>query len=93
VKLWNRLFLTREQRRQSEAAKNDRQQLLQEIVQAHMDWVTAHNRLDFVVEKEQIDYSVYALEAAEKRFEMLMKQAKEANVSAVDFPRGRVMRG
>nr|WP_246079660.1 DUF2508 family protein [Paenibacillus piri] len=91
MRLWYRL--TREQRRRQEMEQNDKWQLMQEIERAHMEWVTAQKRLDFVLEKEQIDYAVFALEAAEKRFEMLLKQAKNLNVSAADFHRGRAMEG
>ncbi|NOU91984.1 DUF2508 family protein [Paenibacillus sp. LMG 31456] len=72
---------------------DDKLQLMQEIERAHMEWVTAQKRLDFVLEKEQIDYAVFALEAAEKRFEMLIKQAKNMKLSAIEVNRGRVMEG
>lgn len=51
--------------------------LVAEIRQAHSDWVSAQMRLDWVVEKDQIDYAIFALETAEKRYEMLLRQAKQ----------------
>jgi hypothetical protein len=93
LRLWHRLNLSREQRRKQEVETNDRQQLLQEIGRAHMDWITAQRRLDYVIEKDEIDYAVFALEAAEKRFEMLIRQAKNLKLSAADLNRGRVMEG
>ncbi len=48
----------------------------QEIRKAHLEWTTAQQRLEWVVEKDQIDYAIYALEAAEKRYVMLLRQAK-----------------
>lgn len=75
----------------SESFRQDRLQLLQEIRQAHMEWVTAQRRFDYVLEKEQIDYAVYALEAAEKRFEMLIKQAKNMNIIAGEVAVSRAM--
>ncbi|WP_243633322.1 DUF2508 family protein [Paenibacillus xerothermodurans] len=91
MKLWSRR--TGEEKQQAQLLENEQQQLMQEIRQAHADWVLAYKRLDYVIEKEQIDYAVYALEAAEKRFEMLLKQAKQMKLSGVDVPRGRVMHG
>ncbi|MCR8636143.1 MULTISPECIES: YaaL family protein [Paenibacillus] len=91
MRFWHRL--SRVQRRKSELEMNDKLQLMQEIERAHMEWVTAQKRLDFVLEKEQIDYAVFALEAAEKRFEMLIKQAKNLKLSAIEVNRGRVMEG
>ncbi len=48
----------------------------QEIRKAHLEWTTAQQRLEWVVEKDQIDYAIFALEAAEKRYVMLLRQAK-----------------
>ncbi|MFE5322585.1 DUF2508 family protein [Paenibacillus sp. NPDC056579] len=91
MKLWHRL--TGAHRKQQELLKNEGLQLLMEIEKAHSEWVNAQQRLDYVIEKEQIDYAVYAMEAAEKRFEMLIKQAKTMNLSAIDVYRGRAMGG
>lgn len=54
----------------------DKVSMLQEVRRAHADWKAAYLKLDWVVEKDQIDYAIYALEAAEKRYEMLLRQAK-----------------
>lgn len=51
--------------------------LIAEIKQAHSEWQAANLKLDWVVEKDQIDYAIYSLEAAEKRYEMLLRQAKQ----------------
>jgi hypothetical protein len=70
-----------------EEVRRDKLQLLQEIRKAHLEWITAQCRFDFVVEKDQIDYAIYALEAAEKRYEMLLKLAKQAHLSLIDSDR------
>lgn len=88
----NFLWFTKSKKKQLEQ-KNDRLQLLQEIDKAHSEWITAQCRLDYVLEKEQIDYAVYALEAAEKRFEMLIKQAKQMELSAIEVYRRRALEG
>ncbi|KPV57155.1 hypothetical protein QJ48_23695, partial [Paenibacillus sp. A3] len=69
----------------------DRLLLVEEIRKAHMEWEVAQRRFDYVVEKEQIDYAIFALEAAEKRFEMLLKQAKNLNISAREASAARSM--
>ncbi|WP_282938223.1 DUF2508 family protein [Paenibacillus sp. RC67] len=91
MKLWQRL--SSKHRKRMELMKNERMQLLLEIGIAHTEWVAAQQRLDYVIEKDQIDYAVYAMEAAEKRFEMLIKQAKQMKLSAIDVYRGRLMEG
>lgn len=55
----------------------DKVLMLQEVRRAHAEWRSAYHKLDWVVEKDQIDYAIYALEAAEKRYEMLLRQAKQ----------------
>ncbi|OAS15473.1 DUF2508 family protein [Paenibacillus oryzisoli] len=67
-----------------EELKQDKIMLIQEIHAAHQTWVAAQAHFEFAVDKDQIDYTIYAMEAAEKRFEMLIKQAKRLGVSLID---------
>lgn len=71
-------------RQKQEEMRKDKYELLQEIRKAHADWLVAQHRLDYALEKEQIDYAIYALEAAEKRYEMLIKSAKREKLSLID---------
>ena len=52
-------------------------ELVSEIWKAHQDWVVAQQKLDYARSHDQIDYAVYIIEAAEKRYDMLLRQAKE----------------
>lgn len=61
---------------------NAEKDLLTQVRQAHLDWVCAQQRFDNALDKDQIDYAVYSLEAAEKRYGMLLKQAKAAKLKA-----------
>ncbi|WNR44318.1 DUF2508 family protein [Paenibacillus roseipurpureus] len=65
----------------------DKVLLIQEIRAAHQSWVAAQAHFEFALDKDQIDYCIYALGAAEKRFEMLIKQAKRLGVSLIDSDR------
>ncbi|GGA15914.1 hypothetical protein GCM10008018_70760 [Paenibacillus marchantiophytorum] len=65
----------------------DKQLLIQEIRAAHQTWVAAQAHFEFALDKDQIDYAIFAMEAAEKRFEMLIKQAKKLGVSLIDSDR------
>ncbi|UUZ82207.1 YaaL family protein [Paenibacillus sp. P26] len=73
--------------------RTEQVELVREIQKAHMEWQIAQKRLDYVVEKEQIDYVVYAMEAAEKRFEMLLKQAKQSKVTRAEVCASREVEG
>ncbi|MCI3926803.1 YaaL family protein [Paenibacillus sp. TRM 82003] len=61
---------------------SDAAQLLEQLKVAHTDWICAQQRLDYVVSEDEIDYAIFALETAEKRYGILLKQAKAMNVSA-----------
>lgn len=60
--------------------QTEREELIRELEQAKADWNNARNKLDHVVDKDQIDYVIYLLEAAEKRYNMLLKKAKQKNI-------------
>jgi hypothetical protein len=55
----------------------DRHQLVEEIRKARKEWSEAQARLDWAIGKDHIDYAIYALETAEKRYEMLLRIAKQ----------------
>ncbi|WP_217562873.1 DUF2508 family protein [Paenibacillus sp. GbtcB18] len=63
-------------------AEQDKQELLAEIRLAHSQWKTAQHHFEHALEKDEIDYAIYAIEAAEKRYEMLLRQAKKLNVTS-----------
>jgi len=64
--------------------------LIREIEKARREWAIAQQKLDYVAEPDQIDYAIYCLEAAEKRYEMLLRQAKKAKLSLLDPDTGRI---
>lgn len=54
----------------------DKSSLVNEIAKARIEWSEAQERLDWAIGKDHIDYAISALETAEKRYEMLLRQAK-----------------
>lgn len=80
-------------RRETDPLLKDKQALVKEIRAAQCDWQHALNRLDHVSGSDQIDYAIFALEAAEKRYEMLLKNAKRMNVHVLDVGMGRAAEG
>lgn len=50
--------------------------LIEELWRAHKDWMVAQRKLDFAIDKDEIDYAIYITEAAERRYDMLIRQAK-----------------
>jgi hypothetical protein len=62
----------------------ERMLMIQEIEKAKSDWISAQLKLDHVIEHDQIDYAIYSLEAAEKRYEMLIRQAKRMKLHLLE---------
>jgi len=60
----------------------DKQQLLQEIRKAQQEWRCAREKFDYAHSKDEIDYAILTLEAAEKRYDMLIKDAKRLRLKA-----------
>ena len=58
--------------------------IIKEIEKAKNEWICAQIKLDYVIENDQIDYAIYALGAAEKRYNMLIRQAKQININFKD---------
>ena len=71
----------------------DKQELLKEIHNAQSAWQHALQRLDYAVSHDEIDYAIFALEAAEKRYEMLLKTAKRLSVHVLQDGMGRAAGG
>lgn len=80
---WNRAA-ARERSKEVHAITQDKLKLIEEIRKAHTDWQTAQIQLNYVLDKDQIDYAIFALEAAEKRYEMLLRLAKKSDLLAYD---------
>ncbi|XEC94853.1 DUF2508 family protein [Paenibacillus tarimensis] len=55
--------------------------LIKEIHDAHRDWVNAQRHFEYALGKDQVDYAIFAIEAAEKRYEMLLRHAKSLPVA------------
>jgi hypothetical protein len=88
---WRTIFGLRV--RETDPYLKDKQELLKEIRVAHTDWQHALTRLDYASDQDEIDYAIFALEAAEKRFEMLLKSAKRLRIHVLDVGTGRTMEG
>ena len=50
-------------------------ELAQLVEKARREWLAAQNAFDFVTEPELVDYAIFALQAAERRYVYLLKLA------------------
>lgn len=60
----------------AEIEKNERQRLIEEIRLAEREWRLAEWRFHDALGPDHVDYAIYCLEAAERKLDMLLRQAK-----------------
>lgn len=70
--------------------KEDRQtalrsQLERDLWEAHRQWKLARERLDQALGADEVDYAVLMLEAAEKRYDMLLRKAKTVGLERAEW--------
>jgi hypothetical protein len=61
---------------EQDGKRDEREQLLEDVRQAHLEWTMAQWRFHDAIGYDQVDYAIYALEAAEKKYDMLLRKAK-----------------
>lgn len=71
----------------------EKQVLYDELQDARVQWQHAVQKLDYVTDHDQIDYVIYSMEAAEKRYEMLLKNAKRMNIHILRDNLGKTAEG
>lgn len=77
-------------RKMEDPLLEEKMQIVRELRQAHQEWTIAQHKIDYALEKEQIDYAIYSLETAEKRYEMLLKQAKRLQIHILELSSSRL---
>lgn len=70
---------------QSANNKMDERAWVALINEALKDWKAAENNFNFFTDLDLVDYSIFSINAAQKRYLHLIRKAKELNVLA-DFP-------
>lgn len=69
-----------------------RLQVYQDVRQAHAEWEMAQMYFEYAVEHDQIDYAIYMLEAAERKYQMQLRQAKKIKLNWLHVDHGKVKR-
>jgi hypothetical protein len=88
--MWRKWFKRREKsvKVQETAVKDEISQLYHEIIAAKRDWDNALRHFEYADGKDHIDYAIFAIEAAEKRYEMLLRKAKAMNIEWTKWIKG-----
>ncbi|MBA9087782.1 hypothetical protein FHR92_004273 [Fontibacillus solani] len=62
--------------------------LYQEVTRARREWEQACWAFQNAVGKDEVDVAIYTLEAAERKYQIQLKEAKQANVEWDVFKHG-----
>ncbi len=60
-----------------EPIKDRMKRLRREIAEAQREWENASRFFQYAEGSDQVDYAIYAIISAEKRYEMLLRKAKQ----------------
>jgi hypothetical protein len=70
---------------QAQETNNDASILAREIWEAHKELKIAELKLNEAVKPDQIDYAIHITEAAEKRLNMLIREAREQQLDVSEI--------
>jgi hypothetical protein len=93
VRTWESLLEKKKAYQAKYLAEQEHARLIKEVRDAQQEWFEARQQLNLVSGSDQVDCAIYGFEAAQKRYEMLLRQAKGLKLIATDiyFPRQRVI--
>ena len=57
-------------------------QIVSSVIKAKNEWLAAQNYFDNVSDPDLVDYAIYEMEAARKKYMYLLKQAKSTGNTA-----------
>ncbi|WP_408635020.1 DUF2508 domain-containing protein [Paenibacillus phocaensis] len=65
-----------------------KRELYEEVIHAHREWERASIAFQEAVGHDEVDVAIYTLEAAERRYQIQLKAAKQARVDWDAFRNG-----
>lgn len=57
--------------------------LVASIAEAQQQWLSARSQFDFVCDPDLVDHVVFSMDAAEKRYMFLLREAREHGVTVL----------
>lgn len=86
-KVWDHILLEEPATKESSELKGPAH-VLQAIEEARREWVTARMYFDSVTDPDLVDHAIYSIEAAERKYMYLLRQAKAHGFSQIPEPPG-----
>ncbi|OZB90017.1 hypothetical protein [Paenibacillus sp. XY044] len=71
--------------RQYKEEQEEKWTVYNDVQNAHAEWKLARMRFEEALGQDQIDYAIYMLEAAERKYQMHLKQAKNIGLNRVQM--------
>lgn len=78
-------WLSGSKKKQRELEHQEKEYILSEVVKAQRDWEKAHLAFQEAVGKDEVDFAIYTLEAAEKRYQIKLKEAKRIKLNVREY--------
>lgn len=63
-------------KRESRQLEEEQSQVYADVEKARQEWERAMKQFEYALGKDEIDYAIYVLEAAERKYQIHLKQAK-----------------
>ncbi|MFC5651919.1 DUF2508 family protein [Paenibacillus solisilvae] len=82
---WKNFWQSKKKKKYDAGVHKEALELYAEIQLAKKEWDNAGRYFEYAVGKDQIDYAIFAIEAAEKRYEMLLRRAKLHRVETSEW--------
>lgn len=80
---WNRSAKTNQEATITAEEQEKMWNVFMDVRKSQMEWERAHLMFQEATGQDQIDYAIYMLEAAERKYQMNLKQAKQLNLNSV----------
>lgn len=80
---WNRFSKSNPEKMITAEEQEKMWSVYMDVRKSQMEWERAHMLFQEAMGQDQIDYAIYMLEAAERKYQINLKQAKQLKLNSV----------
>ncbi|WP_342416219.1 DUF2508 family protein [Paenibacillus sp. FSL R10-2782] len=84
--MWERVKQNFRRQEHGKSEAEYRQELFAQIRASHADWLRAHRLFHEATGEDEIDYAIFVLEAAERKYQIHLKCAKQQGLHRFHLP-------
>ncbi|WP_348624049.1 DUF2508 family protein [Paenibacillus peoriae] len=84
--MWERMKQNFRRKENGKSEAEYRQELFAQIRASHAEWLRAHRLFHEATGKDEIDYAIFVLEAAERKYQIHLKSAKRQGLHRFHLP-------